>query len=93
MYYIESTTDKFIAKSIHFDNFPIIYRFSTVYLQNTIIKQMANTDIWTLGVTFELSRLHFTHMSVLNFLEIKQTKKHLFEQLGVELYNWIKPKE
>ena len=37
MYWIESTTDIFIAKSIHFDNFPIIYHFSTIYLLNTKI--------------------------------------------------------
>ena len=41
LYWIESTTNKFIAKSIPFDNFPIIYRFSTFYLLNTIINRFS----------------------------------------------------
>ena len=41
LYWIESTTNKIISKSIHNDNFLIIYRFPTIYLQNTKINQFS----------------------------------------------------
>ena len=42
LYWIESTTYKFIVKPIHFNNLPIIYRFSTIYLLNIEIAEADN---------------------------------------------------
>ena len=50
LYWIKSTTDKFIANSIHFKNFPIIHRFSTIYLLNTIFNKK---QIFLFGPTVE----------------------------------------